>query len=447
MSDIQRNMGLMPAIATMTGCVVGASIFIVPGALSAASGPNAWLSYIIGAVLILFSCFVYVQVGAAIPVSGANYRLCTGCINGITGFLYVWCYFLGYSFLFPIMAKTAATYLAVFIPAVNDHILLVSVLIIVLTGCLNLLGTAVSGKIQTACVALLIIVVCIFSCGGIVNADWSHFTPMFPKGISPVIIGVVSTYYAYAGVNCIIDMSGDIKNPGKNIPRTVFISMLLVIIMYVGMSVALVGVQPWEELGVDAPAIMVSRQIFPQWFAYFVAIAAIAASWTTLNAVYGAMSRVLYVMGRNRIFPRPLATVNKKGVPSVAIIARTIMGVIMCAFNALLMQFVNVSSFYLLLVALLVSAASLRMKKKMPNEYAKAPFRLNGVWYYVWPICAIISSAVFMVIEVVTDTKFAVAAIILIPVGMLVYVMRKKKLESTGVNLDEQIMKDMYSEE
>ncbi len=64
---LQRNISLFAAICIMTGCVVGASVFIVPGELSASTGPTAWLSYLIGAILISFSCFMFAQVGAILP--------------------------------------------------------------------------------------------------------------------------------------------------------------------------------------------------------------------------------------------------------------------------------------------------------------------------------------------------------------------------------------------
>ena len=341
--SIKRTIGLGTAVATMTGCIIGASVFIVPGTLSAASGPNAWISYIIGALLSLFSCFVYAQVGATFPVSGANYRLCSGGVNGNFGFIYVWCYFLGYLFLYPIMSRTAAAYLIVLFPELQQYSLWISIIIVVLTGLLNLLGTVISGKLQTILVILLCSVVLVFSICGISQADWSLFNPLFPKGFSPVIIGVLSTYYAFSGVNCIIDMSGDIINPGKNIPRTVFISMGIIIVMYMGVCITMPGIIPWNQLGADAPAVTVANRILPAWFGKLICVAAIAACWTTLNAVFGAMARILLVLGKAKILPHFFSEINKKNVPGNGISALTIIGSLMCVFYASIMQFVNIS--------------------------------------------------------------------------------------------------------
>lgn len=441
---LQRNIGLFSAVSMMTGCMVGASIFIIPGELSASTGPTAWLSYLIGALLISFSCFMFAQVGAVLPVSGANYILCTGAVNSTWGFLYVWCYLMGNSFLFPIMSKTAATYLSIFFPALAGHIPLVSVAFILLTCGISALGNQASTRVQNACVILLIAIVLIFSAGGIGSADWSHFVPMFPRGVKPVILGVISTYYAFAGVNCIIDLSGEIKDPGKNIPRTVFISLGIVVVMYVSMCVALVGLMPAQALGVAAPAVTAAELIFPRWFSFFIAAAAIAACWTTLNALISAMSRMMFVLGRSGILPKPLSKTNRRNAPYLSISILAVMGVCMVLFSATIMQYVNVSSFYLLLTALLVAVASLRLKGSFAKEYASAAFRLDGVWYYLWPGLAIAASVVFMVLQLTDDPVMTGVAVALVPVGIGVYLLRKKRLEAGGKDVDREIMQEMY---
>lgn len=440
---LKRNVGLFAAICLMTGCVVGASVFIVPGELSASTGPTAWLSYLIGGILILFSCFIFAQVGSILPVAGANYVLCTGTVNGTYGFLYVWAFLMSNSFLFPIMSETSATYLAVIFPPLADYPMAVAVAVFVVTCAINLLGNNLSTKIQNACVILLVAVVLIFSFGGIANANWDHFVPMFPSGVMPVIIGVISTYYAFAGVNCIIELSGEIKNPGKNIPRTVFISFGIVITMYIGMCVGLVALMPPSELGVAAPAVTASLLVFPSWFQYFIALAALAASWTTLNGILASMARLIYVLGKNSILPKPLGKINRYGVPHSAIIVLTVVGLLMILFSAAIMQWVNISSFYLLLVSALVAVASLRIKTHFANQYEQAEFKLKGVWYYVWPILAIVTAIFFMGLQFQQDPVMTGASLVLVPIAVGIYIIRKKKLEADGSSLDQRIMDDM----
>ena len=443
-NKLQRNMGLVKAVAMLTGNVVGASVFIIPGQLASTIGSAVWLSYIIGAILISFTCFIFAQVGSILPVAGSIYRLCSVTVNGFWGFIYILVFTLSSIFLFPIMSKTAANYIAAIFPGTN--VVLVALVIIVITGVINLFGSNFSAIVQAVLTVLLVAVVLIFSGGGIVNANWENFSPMFPSGITPIIIGAISTYYAFAGFNNVIELSGEIKNPRKNIMRMVFLSFAIIIVMYLGMCVGLVGLAHPSELGVDAPAVFAGSRIFPSWFSLFISLAAFAASWTTLNGVMAAMSRQFYALGRSGVFPAVVSKLSKRGTPVIAVSVVTIIGIIINLFSATVMRFVNVSSLYLLATALVVAVSSLKIKEKLKQQYDQAEYKLKGAWYYIWPILTIASSIVFMVLAIREDLKMSLISIVLVPVGLLLYLWRKKRYESHGVSLDESIQKSMYED-
>ena len=441
-SGLQRSMGLFTAICMMTGCIVGASVFIVPGELTASVGPAAWVSYLIGAVLMFFNCFTFAQVGAILPVSGANYVLCSKAVNGTWGFMYVWGFLLSNSFLFPIMSRTMANYLAVFFPFVGDHITAFALIIFLITICINLLGMKVSTMIQNICVVLLIVVIVIFSLTGVTHADWSNFHPLFPGGVMPVIMGAISTYYAFAGVNCIIEMSGDIKNPRRNIPLTVFISFGIVVVIYIGMCIGLIALMhPDDLVGVARPAVTASETVMPGWFSYFIALAAIAASWTTLNGISAGMSRLIYVLGDVSFLPKFFSKLNKRNVPWAAFILLGVWGTLYILFNATIMQYVNISSFYLLFIALLIAVGSLRIKERFAENYENSIYKLKGIWYYLWPVLAIVSGIFFMILQLRDDPLMTGLSVILLPIMIGIYFLRKNALKKHGIDLDEEIGK------
>lgn len=442
-TGLKRSLSLFAAICMMTGCIVGASVFVVPGELASTVGPGAFISYLLGAVLISFSCFMYAQVGSVVSVAGANYVLCTRSVGGAWGFLYVWCFFLGNSFLFPIMAKTAVNYLSILFPLLGKNVKLASAVMILLCCGISLLGNTLSARVQNLCVIVLIGVVVVFSAGGILNADWSNFSPLLPKGISPVIVGAVSTYYAFAGVNCIIDLSGEIKDPGRNIPRTVFISFGIVVVMYIGMCLGLVGLLPADKLGIAAPAVTAGELIFPKWFSAAVIIAAVAACYTTLNAVISSMSRILYTLGKVKLFPSVLAKTNRFAAPSAAIAVLAVLGCLLVVFSDTIMRFVNISSFFLLFIALIVAVGSLRIRDAFAEEFAAAAYKLKGAGYYIWPWLTIVSSLVFMAIQLKSDLKMTGLAILLVPVGIALYFIRKKILQKAGVDLEQELIRNM----
>src|SRR5699024_9577547 len=116
----KRTMGFITATAMLIGTVIGASVFIVPGALAASTGPAVWLTYLIGAFLILFAAVMFAQIGSVMPVTAANYRITASTVNGTWGFLYIGVFGLAKIFLIPIMAFTAAEYVGVVHPALTS---------------------------------------------------------------------------------------------------------------------------------------------------------------------------------------------------------------------------------------------------------------------------------------------------------------------------------------
>jgi len=444
MNENTRRLGLFSAIAMMTGCVVGASVFIVPGNLCGSVGPGAWIAYVVGGILMFFNCFIYAQVGAIAPVSGANYMLCSRCVNGTLGFIYVWGFILANIWLFPIMSKTVAQYLSVFFPALADYATLVAIAVVVFTIAINFLGTAMASWVQNACVIILVLVVISFSLGGVMHANWDNFSPALPNGMYSVLIGAIATYYAFAGVNCIIELSGDIKNPGKNIPRTMFISFGLVVVMYIGMCVGLVSLRPAPELAEMAtPAVTASEGVFPGFFKYFIALAAVAASWTTLNAVASSMARLVMMLGKTGVLPKPFGIQSKNGACTTALGVLGAIGIIMVITSASIMQFVNLSSFYLLFISILVAFASLNIRKKMSKEYEEAEYKLKGIWYTLWPVLSIVSGAAFMILAFKDDPVMMSVGLVLLPVGIVIYLIRKKQTAAKGIDLDKEIIENM----
>lgn len=440
----KRTMGVASATAMLVGTVVGASVFIVPGHLASTVGPAVWLSYVIGAGVILFTAVVFAFIGSVMPVSAAVYRLSVSTVNGTWGFLYIWVFAISSVFLMPIMALTTAQYLGVFHPALNS--LPVAVGVIVITGLVNVVGLRASASVQNILVITFVSIISIFVVGGIMNADWDNFEPMLPNGMTPVVVGVVATYYAFAGFNTVIELSGEIKNPGRNIVRVVLMSLGIIVLLYVGVAVAVVALLAPSELGIDAPVSAAAATVFPSWFSGFIALAAVAASWTTLNAVMAAMSRQVFALSKSRIFPTLWSRVNRGGTPYVAVIVIALVGVVTTLFSDNVMKFVNLSGTYLLATAMVAAVSSLLIRRKIPEQYAAAAFKLKGFWFYFWPIGILATSAFFLVLAIIQDPWMSLVSGALVPVGLLLYMWRANVVRKSGISVEDAVARAVADE-
>src|SRR5699024_12244661 len=153
----------------------------------------------------------------------------------------------------------------------------VSVGFCVVTVLVIILGLSTCMSIQNLLVIVLIVIIAVFVTGGLANADCSHFSPMFPVGVGPVIAAAVSTYYAFAGMNVVIELSGEMKNPGRNAIRMIMVGLVTITVLYLGVAVAAVALVQPSELGVEAPIVYAASMVFPDWFGGVVALGAVAA--------------------------------------------------------------------------------------------------------------------------------------------------------------------------
>lgn len=441
----KRTIGFMTATAMLIGTVIGASVFIVPGALAAEIGPAVWLTYLVGGFLILFAAVMFAQIGSVMPVSAANYRITAATVSGTWGFLYIWVFGIANIFLIPIMALTAAEYLGVFHPSLNS--MPVAIGIVVFTGIINIIGLRTALSIQNLLVVILIIILAVFATGGLASADWSNFTPMFPVGVGPVIAGAVSTYYAFAGMNVVIELSGEMKNPSKSTFRMIMVGLITILVLYIGVALAAVALVPPADLGVEAPIAFAALTVFPNWFGGVIAVGAVAACWTTLNAVMAALGRQLFGLSRSNILPGALAKLNKGGTPYVSMISLTVVGVLITLFSEDVMKFVNLSGTYLLLTSITIAVSSLRIRKKLPDMYHQVEFKLRGFWYYFWPIGAIVTGAFFLVLAVMDDPGMSLLSFLLIPAGLGIYLWRANIVKRQGVSVEQRLAQAIAEEQ
>ncbi|MEZ5980696.1 MAG: hypothetical protein R3C54_00095 [Parvularculaceae bacterium] len=133
-----RTIGLFGAVITLVGFVVGASIYILPGAIAASAGPGVVISYGIACLLALFSCIVAAQIGVAYPASGASFVIIGRLVSPFIGFLLVWMMIGAAAVAIALLGYGFADYVGVWIS--GGHRSLIGGGVIILFTIVNLLG-------------------------------------------------------------------------------------------------------------------------------------------------------------------------------------------------------------------------------------------------------------------------------------------------------------------
>lgn len=435
--ELKRGLGLGSAISIVLGYTIGISIFILIGPLAYKTGPALWLTYLMASVPALFVCFVYAQIGSALPVDGANYVLVSRTLGPFWGFMTVWAFMITTLIGIPMVAYGLAEYMLLFFPKLP--LMGTAIAMTLLFGLINVLGVTLMGWIQNIMVIFFMLVLLVFGLGGLFNIDPNNIKPMMPNGFGPVFMAAIPAYFSFVGFNVLVELGEEIKNPARNIPRAILISFISVIIVYMIVTFTLTAVMPWQGLEKMQGAVAVAAGTFlPGWVVTLIKIGAIMAALTTLNAILATTPREVFALARDGIFPRWLAKVGTRfNAPYVSIILVTLMGVVGILIGAGIVEYAFVTVMGVMILSLLAAIGTIRLKKKMPDHYETAPYKHRGFQRIFWPAGVIVISLIYILLGLVEAPLSVGIFILALLAGILVYFHRVSRLKKRGITLEE----------
>ncbi len=333
--QLQRHFGLLPAVALNMTMIVGAGVFItVPYLLKELPGPYAILGWVAAGALILVDSLIWSELGAALPGSGGSYRYLLECYGRdragrLLAFLFIWQFLLSG----PLELASGLIAMDVFTQAVSPawqefntshswqlslwqaqelsltigpsrliYVLLGVLLIVLLYRNVRLLGRLT----LTFWLGVLAIVlwIAVEGCLHFDPACFFAFTaaasqpPDFTTSLGKAMILALYSYLGYYNVACVGD---EVQNPGKTIPRAILLSAFLVVVLFVGLHLAMLGVVPWQtvpqtekELQSFSLPAKFMQTIHGDWAAYLVTALLL---WSCLGAAFAGLlgySRIPY---------------------------------------------------------------------------------------------------------------------------------------------------------
>lgn len=434
---MQRKIGLGGAVFLLVGNIIGASIFILPGQLTEIAGPAVFLAYLLASVPAICYALIAAQIGCILPVSAADYVFTSIAIHPAVGFIKVWAAMLGAMVGGPILAYGFANYMAYFLPDVSRVITAVG--IVILVTIINLIGIRTSVRAQVGMVVFFVTCLLVFGIGGIFHINLQNLDPMVPMGWGSVLAAAVPAYFSYTGFTMLLSFTEEIKDPARNIPLTVLFTFIIVASIYTLITLVVPGLVPWRELALmSAPVSAASATFLPQWFAVAITVSALLAAGTSINVLFITVSRSSFGVARTGILPEILSHVSpRSGEPAVALVfvaAITLVGV---AIQGTIVQYASITVVGWMLYGIIYGIALVRMPKVLPEHYRNASFRLPLPILNLVAFGTIAIGIVFIFVAVRDNLVPALIYLALVASGGVYYVLRKRYLDGTGVDLDQ----------
>ena len=323
MGKLQRTLSLPGAIAVSIGGMLS-GIFVRPGLAVGITGSSVWLAFLVAALCILPAVLSKSELATAMPKSGGTYvyiERAFGPLFGTIAGIGLWLSLLLKS-AFSLVGLSFYLYVLVEVDeSFTKYIALLALLLIVL---LNVFGVKKVEKTQLIIVSISVVSLVAIAFFGVNTFDATLMKPVFSDGGSGFIAAVAFLYISYAGVTKIAAVAGEIKNPEKNLPRTMIASLVLITVVYVLVALVLVGNIEPEVLSTDIkPIHTLFLSIGGKYFGYFAAAVGVVTLLSMANSGVLASSRFPFAMAKDKMMPQYLGLVNSRFMTPVFAIITT----------------------------------------------------------------------------------------------------------------------------
>lgn len=440
MNALKRVLGLPAVTFIAVGFTIGGGVFVFTGIVLKMVGAALPLAYALAVIPVFLSMLPLAMLGSAIPSVGGNYKYPSRMVSPGIAFVGIWVYVLATFFgQIPLYSISCARYISTFYPELS--LKLCAIALVTLFYIVNVAGIKPAATVQAIMVIILISALLFFSLSGIARFDSTHFAHFFEKGTANLLVGVALLTFTYLGSNGIIELGGEIKNPGTTIPKAYFITFPVVTVVYLCVATATVGAIPWQKTAAEAePLIFVSKSLLSDaGVMFFVLGGAVLALTTTLNALFIVGTKSLLIIIDDRLLPSWLGTIHSRfGTPHILLTIIWVLSIAGILSGLPIETFASYSALGGIIIFLPILIAALRFPRLYPDKYQQAAFKLKGVWLYV---CVIVGFALILffclVILVDLKTLFKIGLFVVFVIsGVLYYALRKRYLAALGIHLE-----------
>lgn len=434
----QRTIGLPTAISLVIATIIGSGIFMRPAEMAALLGSPGLIFtvWIIAGIFTMLSAMVLAEVAAMLPETGGTYAFMRHMYGDFWSYLYGWAAFavincagsagiafitsqyLEYFFKLPRFSTEIEQSVVFHIPLVGDilplddfGVKILTVIILCLLTWISYRSTKTSGFLMNIfssakVAAIILLVVGVFVSG---KGSFSNFFQssevIKPAGfalMTALVAACNGALQALDGANNVVYMSGEIKNPGKYIPRSLFIGISVCVVIYLVINAAMIYVLPVDKMAASS---LVASDVAQIAFGVIAGgLIAFLISFSVLGTTFSNVftpPRLTFAMAQDNRFFKMTGKIHPKfNTPGNALLVHLCVMILMVLSGS----FYILADMYIFIVwafNLMMMIGLFILRKKMPEK--DRPYK---VWGYPWiPILVILFNAFYLVITLVDDIQ------------------------------------------
>jgi APA family basic amino acid/polyamine antiporter len=328
-SGFRRVLGVWQLTSIGLGGLIGVGIFVLTGVVAATqAGPAVALSFLIAGVASGAAALSYAEFAGLIPVAGSAYTYAYAVLGELVAWIIGWDLLLEYALVVAVVSIGWSGYLQALLGQLGlplpdwaagaagtgpGHM-------VDLLAALGALGVAAlltlriewGARFNAAMVALKIAAVLFVIAVGLPYVRVENWRPFMPFGFSGVAEGAAVVFFAVFGYDTLTTAAEEARDPQRDLPRAVLLSLAVSLTLYVAMSLVLTGIARFDTLDNPAPVVTAFSSIGLPWVAFIVSLAAVAGITSVMLAFLLGCARIWFAMSRDGLLPGWFAVVHPR---------------------------------------------------------------------------------------------------------------------------------------
>src|SRR3954454_4900403 len=467
--QLRKNLSALDLTVFGVGVIIGTGIFVLTGVVAKEqAGPAVAISFVIAGIVCGLAALCYAEFASTVPVAGSAYTFSYATLGELVAWIIGWDLVLE-------LALGAATVSVGWSEYFNQLLGVIGILLpdslagetatvnipamaiaLIMTGVL-VLGIKLSSRVTSVIVAIKVVIVLLVIVVGIFYVKADNYSPFIPPaepgkgggglsapliqllfgftpstfGVGGILAGAAIVFFAFIGFDIVATAAEETKNPKRDLPRGIIGSLAICTLLYVAVSLVVVGMQHYTELSTTAPLADAFRSVGLPFFSGVISVGALAGLTSVVMILMLGQSRVLFAMSRDHLLPPKLGAVHPRYRTPYKITIIT--GVIVAALAGLiplgtLAELVNIGTLF---AFVLVSIGVIVLRRTRPD--LPRAFRVPGV-----PVLPALSAAACLYLMLNLPAETWLRFFVWMVIGIVLYFSygRRRSRLAAGGNLD-----------
>jgi len=435
--ELKRRVSLFGVTAYGVGNILGAGIYTLIGIVLGETGNFSWLAFIIASVIGAFTGLSYAELSAMYPKSAAEFVYTEEAFRiRLLSFLLGWIIIFSGILSAATVALGFAGYLADLI-GISFYILIVvfAAILIIILSLINFFGIRAStwtNILFTLIEASGLILIIIIGTPSIITNNINYFVLPSSKTVFSMFSAVGLIFFAYLGFEDIANIAEEVKQPTKNLPRAIIISIIITTVLYCFTAISVVSIKPFDTIDPHAPLSDVATTVLGPIGGLIISLIALFATANTVLIMMIVTSRMMYGMARDKALPEGIGKVSPKFKTPILAVLLTMIFTIVPLFFGDIRIVADATVFGVLITFFLVNLSLIVLRKKKPNLERPFKQKPNIGWMPIVALLGCIACFALLFTFANLDGLFTILIQgIIIVVGIVVFYAMKSKIETS----------------